>query len=277
MTVFRLLVKTGPGGMAAGDIARAVGMPPNTLTANLNLLAQAGLVQSRRDGRHIIYAAAIGRMAGLMNYLLADCCEGQPSVCAPLIETVFLAGKPARPRSGVFVMPTDRPINVLFLCTGNSARSILAEAILNAAGAGRFRAFSAGSHPKSAVHPDALGLLERLGHPTSDLRSKSWDEFATPAAPDLDAVITVCDNAAGEVCPFWPGQPVTAHWGIPDPAAATGSPAEIALTFADAYRMLDRRIGILVNLPVETLEKQVLKRRLDDIVDMTEAAKEPVV
>jgi protein-tyrosine-phosphatase len=130
----------------------------------------------------------------------------------------------------------DQPFNVLFLCTGNSARSIIAEAILNKAGAGRFRAYSAGSHPKGRVHPEALRLLQSLDYDTSSYRSKSWDEFASPSAQPFDFVFTVCDNAAAETCPLWPGQPMTAHWGVPDPAAATGTPAEIALAFKDAYR-----------------------------------------
>ena len=139
--------------------------------------------------------------------------------------------------------------NVLFLCTGNSARSILAEAILNKVGAGKFHAFSAGSRPKGKVHPEALRLLESLHYDTRGLRSKAWTEFAAPGAPVLDFVFTVCDNAAGEACPVWPGQPMTAHWGIPDPAAVTGSPAEIALAFKDAYRMLERRIAVFAALP----------------------------
>src|SRR5215469_9675721 len=134
----------------------------------------------------------------------------------------------------------DHPYNVLFLCTGNSARSIMAEAILNKTGAGKFRAFSAGSQPKGRVHPETVQLLQGLGYNTSEFRSKSWNEFAEPGAPVMDFVFTVCDNAAGEACPLWPGQPMTAHWGVPDPAEATGTPAEVALAFKDAYRMLER-------------------------------------
>ena len=140
---------------------------------------------------------------------------------------------------------TERAFNVLFLCTGNSARSIIAEAILNELGQGRFRAYSAGSQPKGQVNPLTLHLLQSLGYDTSGLRSKSWNEFAKPGAPALDFVFTVCDNAAGEACPFWPGQPLTAHWGVPDPADAQGSAAEIALAFKDAYRMLNQRIEII--------------------------------
>lgn len=155
--------------------------------------------------------------------------------------------------------------NVLFLCTGNSARSILAEAILNREGIGQFRGFSAGSHPKGAVHPYALDLLHRLNHDTGDLRSKSWDEFATPDAPQMDFVFTVCDQAAAETCPFWPGQPMTAHWGLPDPAAASGTEAEKRLAFSETYRMLRNRTTIFVNLPVASLDSLGLQERLNSI------------
>jgi len=160
---------------------------------------------------------------------------------------------------------SEKVFNVLFICTGNSARSILAEAILNREGAGRFRAHSAGSDPKGEVHPYATDLLKRMNYPTTGIRSKSWDEFAKPGAPPLDFAFTVCDNAAGEVCPVWPGQPMTAHWGLPDPAAVAGSEAEKRAAFADAFRMLNNRIGIFVNLPVASLDKLSLQKRLDDI------------
>jgi arsenate reductase (thioredoxin) len=155
--------------------------------------------------------------------------------------------------------------NVLFLCTGNSARSIMAEAILNRLGIGKFRAFSAGSHPKGQVHAEAIRLLHSLHYDTSGLRSKSWSEFAEPGAPLLDFVFTVCDNAAGETCPVWPGQPMTAHWGIPDPAEASGTAAEKALAFKDAYRMLERRIGIFVSLPLASLDRLSLQHQLREI------------
>jgi protein-tyrosine-phosphatase len=157
------------------------------------------------------------------------------------------------------------PYRVLFLCTGNSARSILAECIMNREGLGRFVAYSAGSQPRGSVHPLALALLERQNHPTSALRSKSWAEFAEPGAPDLDFVFTVCDNAASESCPVWPGQPMSAHWGIPDPAAHEGTDTEKALAFADAYRMLGNRISIFVNLPLASLDKLTLQKRLEEI------------
>jgi protein-tyrosine-phosphatase len=164
------------------------------------------------------------------------------------------------------MMPEDRePFNVLFLCTGNSARSIMAEAILNREGRGRFRAFSAGSRPKGGVHPHALALLRKMNFPTAGFRSKSWSEFAAPDAPRLDFVFTVCDSAAAETCPYWPGQPMTAHWGIPDPAAATGTEAEIGLAFADAFRMLANRISIFVSLPIRSLDRLTLQQHLESI------------
>jgi arsenate reductase len=165
----------------------------------------------------------------------------------------------------------DRPFNVLFLCTGNSARSIMAEAILNRLSAGKFRAYSAGSQPKGEVHPESIRLLRSLGYDGSGFRSKSWDEFAEVGGPEFDFVFTVCDNAATEACPVWPGQPMTAHWGIPDPAEAKGSPAEIALAFKDAYRMLHRRIEIFTSLPLRALDRLSLQSKLKEIGRMQEA------
>ena len=159
----------------------------------------------------------------------------------------------------------DKRFNVLFLCTGNSARSVLGECILNRLGRGRFQAFSAGSHPKGEVHPQTIETLRKLNYVTDGLRSKSWDEFAAPGAPELHFVFTVCDQAAREVCPLWPGQPMSAHWGIPDPAAVEGSEAEQAIAFADAHRMLFNRISIFVNLPLTSLDRLALQRRLDEI------------
>jgi len=167
------------------------------------------------------------------------------------------------------------PFNVLFLCSGNSARSIMAEAILNRDGRGKFRAFSAGSHPKGHIHPYAVDLLRKLNYNISGFRSKSWTEFARPEAPKLDFVFTVCDDAAKEVCPVWPGQPMTAHWGIPDPAAATGNEAEIRLAFADALRMLNNRISIFVSLPIRFLDKLALQKQLDSIGKTKDAGETP--
>lgn len=159
----------------------------------------------------------------------------------------------------------ERPFNVLFLCTGNSARSILAEVLLNAMDGKRFRAYSAGSHPKGKVNAHALTLLAKSRLPTDGLRSKSWEEFAAPGAPKLDFVFTVCDDAAGEVCPVWPGQPMSAHWGIPDPAAVEGTEAEIDRAFFRAYEQLQRRISLFSNLRLERLDRIALQKRIDDI------------
>jgi arsenate reductase len=160
---------------------------------------------------------------------------------------------------------STEPLNVLFLCTGNSARSILGEAIMNRLGNGQVRASSAGSAPKGQVHPAALRLLEALGHPTEGLRSKSWEEFERPGAPQMDFVFTVCDNAANEPCPLWPGKPMTAHWGLPDPAAVDGNAAEVAAAFADTYRCLSQRIGVFLSLPRDKLDRLSMTRRLGEI------------
>ena len=160
---------------------------------------------------------------------------------------------------------SSKPFNVLFLCTGNSARSIIGEAIMNRVGAGKFKGYSAGSMPKGEVHPLTLKLLRQLNYDTTTLRSKPWDEFAAPDAPRLDFVFTVCDNAANETCPIWPGQPMSAHWGVPDPAAVGGTDTEKALAFAETYRMLNSRISIFTSLPLDSLDKLSLQRRLEDI------------
>lgn len=167
--------------------------------------------------------------------------------------------------NGKGVKPVTSRYNVLFLCTGNSARSIMAEAILNHKGKGGFTAYSAGSHPSGQVRPEALHQIECSGLSTAGLRSKSWDEFAAPGAPRMDFVFTVCDNAAHEVCPYWPGQPMTAHWGIPDPAAVKGKPEEVARAFRDAFTVLDRRIGLFVSLPIATLRQLALQKEIEKI------------
>jgi protein-tyrosine-phosphatase len=162
-------------------------------------------------------------------------------------------------------MASPKVYNVLFLCTGNSARSILAEALIGRLGGGRFRGFSAGSHPKGAVHPLTLEILQSLEYPTDGFRSKGWEEFARPGAPGLDFVFTVCDDAAGEACPVWPGTPVTAHWGVPDPAAAEGDAIARKRAFVSAYRMLEKRIGLFTSLRFEELDRLSLKRKVDEI------------
>lgn len=170
-----------------------------------------------------------------------------------------------RARGELLRQVSERVYNVLFLCTGNSARSILAESLLNHWGKGKFRAYSAGSYPKGQVHPMAVELLKRLNLPTQDLRSKSWDEFAAPGAPPIDFIFTVCDNAAGEVCPIWPGKPMTAHWGIADPAAVEGTDVEKASAFRKAFKALETRIKLLISLPISSLDGMTLHARLREI------------
>lgn len=169
-------------------------------------------------------------------------------------------------------MSEQKPFNVLFLCTHNSARSVIAESVINRLGLGKFKGFSAGSEPRGTIHPYTLDLLKQLNYPIENLRSKPWDEFAAPGAPALDFVFTVCDDAANEVCPVWPGQPMTAHWGLADPSAATGSETVRRLAFADTHRMLYQRISIFVNLPLASLDSLSLQRRLDDIGQSTSSA-----
>jgi arsenate reductase len=197
-------------------------------------------------------------MRRVLAFLTEECCDGHPELCGDMAGPWVRDG-------GTRAAMSDRVYNVLFLCTGNSARSILGEAILNRLGDSRFRAHSAGSHPKGAVHPYALDLLRNQNYPVDGLRSKSWDEFAAPGAPVMDFVFTVCDDAAAEVCPAWPGQPITAHWGVPDPAAAEGSEAERRYAFADALRMLHNRISIFANLPIRSLDRLALQERVDNI------------
>ena len=171
--------------------------------------------------------------------------------------------------------PPDRVINVLFLCTGNSARSIMAERLIERWGNGKFRGFSAGSHPKGAVNPMTLAVLEQAGLPTAGLRSKSWDEFALPGAPAMDFVFTVCDDAAGEICPVWPGQPITAHWGVPDPASAIGAEVERMMVFRQVFGMLQHRIQVFAALPFAALDRIALTRRLEEIGRLREGVAQP--
>lgn len=255
LRVFRILVRWGELGRSAGALAKALAIPASSLSFHLGRLERAHLVRSRRAGRRTNYSINAEGVRALLTYLAADCCHGHPELCGDLTN---LLGDEAMSK-------VDRPYNVLFLCTGNSARSIIAECILNRVGLGRFRAYSAGSHPQGEVHPMALQLLRNTNHDVSQLRSKDWSEFAGPDAPPIDFVFTVCSNAAAETCPVWPGQPMSAHWAVPDPAAATGKEAEIAAIFADTYRMLDNRISTFTSLPIESIDKLSLQKRLDEI------------
>lgn len=274
LAVFRLLVCGGEEGVPAGEIARSLGVPQNTMSTHLAILANAGLVVSRKDGRSVYYRANLNALRKLLAFLMEDCCQGRPEVCEPLLANVFPENETAALEPAVRGVPaqmdTASPqegvqFNVLFLCTGNSARSIMAEAILNRIGAGKFRAFSAGSNPKGTVNPNVLTLLTRLGYSTVASRSKSWDEFSEAGAPALDFVFTLCDKAAREICPVWPGQPITAHWGVPSPDRSGGSEAERQLAFAEVYRMLSNRVSVFANLPLHAMDRLSLQQRLDGI------------
>ncbi|PJK28113.1 metalloregulator ArsR/SmtB family transcription factor [Minwuia thermotolerans] len=257
LRIFRRLVREAPDGLTAGELSAVLSVAPSGLSFHLAQLEGAGLVSSVRSGRRIHYAVNPSAVRALIGFLAEDCCGGRPELCS-------VGGLSAPLEEGEGNM-TENKLNVLFLCTGNSARSIIAEAILSREGAGRFNAWSAGSQPKGEVHPYALELLRNLNHDVTRFRSKSWEEFAGPEAPRLDFVFTVCDNAAAETCPIWPGQPMSAHWGIPDPAAVEGTEAVKRQAFADAYRMMNNRISIFVNLPLKSLGRIALKERLDEI------------
>ncbi len=258
LAVFRLLARRAPDALRPTEIAAVCGLKPNTLSAHLSRLSEAGLVTARRDGTALYYSLDRAIVAAFTGYLLNDCCRSRPDLCLPATP-VKLA----------------RPFKVLFLCTGNSARSILAEAVLRAVGPDRFEAYSAGTHPSGQVNPQVVKLLARAGTATAPLRSKDLSEMQGPDAPEFDFVFTVCDHAANEECPAWPGQPVSAHWGLPDPAAVTGSDADIALAFAAAYRTLNTRIKAFAALPLETLDRLSLQSHVDRIGQTTTQEETP--
>lgn len=256
LDIFRHLAQTWP--QPAGQVGERFGLPLATLSFHLKTLQQAGLLDCRRDGRQLIYQARCDVIMNLMAYLTEHCCNLPAFDSTTRIPLATLTQEST-------VMTQEKIYNVLFLCTGNSARSILAEATMNHLGKGRFRAFSAGSFPTGKVNPFSLKLLELQGIATEGLRSKSWNEFATPDSPLLDFVFTVCDNAAGEVCPIWPGQPMSAHWGVEDPAGVEGDEAIKMLAFRKALRELENRIKIFINLPIKSLDKIRLQSKLDEI------------
>lgn len=252
LAVFRLLMRFAPRGVRPTEIAEALALKQNTLSHHLSDLAACGLVRVERQGRSLFYSADLDTAEALIAYLALDVGRARPDLL---------------PRaSGPDDIPVqDAGFNVLFICSGNSARSIFAEALLRDLGNGRFRAFSAGTQPGSVPNPHALAVLERNGHKTLDMRSKHIAEFQTPGAPRMDFVFTVCDTSAAEECPPWPGQPITGHWGLPDPVKAKGTDAERGLVFARTYAALRRRIAAFVELPFENLNRLSLQARVDAI------------
>ena len=255
LSVFRLLMRHMPQGVRPTEIAEALGLKQNTLSHHLSDLERAGLIRATREGRSLYYSVDLERAGMLVTFLVDDCCRGRPEICAHLTDPG------TQPHNG-----QDKGMfNVLFICTSNSARSIMAEALLNDMGQGRFRAYSAGTVPRGTPHPRAVALLERAGFVTEGLRSKDLAEFEGEGAPWMDFVFTVCDRAASEECPPWPGHPLSAHWGIPDPVKETGSEAEQALAFATAFDALRRRIAAFVALPMDALDRISLQKHIDDI------------
>jgi ArsR family transcriptional regulator, arsenate/arsenite/antimonite-responsive transcriptional repressor / arsenate reductase (thioredoxin) len=253
LAVFRLLMRFAPQGVRPTEIAAALGLRQNTLSHHLADLSAAGLVQVERQGRSLRYRVDLDRTEALIGYLALDLGRGRPDLLPPS----FLHSKEPPMR--------DTDFDVLFICTGNSARSIFAEVLLRDLGQGRFRAFSAGTRPGTELNPFAIELLARNGHDVSGLRAKQVAEFQQPGSIVMDFVFTVCDAAAGEECPPWPGQPITGHWGLPDPVKATGTEAERALVFAQTYAALRRRISAFVDLPFESLTRLSLQSQVDAI------------
>ena len=251
LAVFRLLMRFAPQGVRPTEIAASLGLKQNTLSHHLADLAASGLVQVERHGRSLLYSVDLDVTEGLIGYLALDVGRARPDLISPL-----LAAQKDR-------IMRDTDFDVLFICSGNSARSIFAEALLRDLGRGKFQAFSAGTRPNTELNPFALEVLHRNGHDVSGLRSKHISEFQQPGAIEMDFVFTVCDTAAAEECPPWPGQPITGHWGLPDPAKATGTDAEKALVFAQTYGALRRRIMAFVELPFESLSRMSLQSHVD--------------
>ncbi|MEQ1694242.1 MAG: metalloregulator ArsR/SmtB family transcription factor [Hyphomicrobiaceae bacterium] len=259
LDLMRLLASHGATGLAAGRLAAELAMPPSTLSFHLAALEQAGLIQSTRQGRHIIYAIRVYGLRQLFGFLTETCCGGRPELCGDLMRLL-----PEETKQEDIMTPA---FNVLFLCTRNSARSILAEAIMTKIGAPKFNAYSAGSDPASEPMPEVIERLRVLGHDVSALRSKSWNEFAGPDAPKMDFVITLCDTAIGQVCPEFGERQVSSAWPLPDPAKFTGSDAERTALLNELYGMVRRRIDIFINLPFASLDKMALKKRIDELGD----------
>jgi protein-tyrosine-phosphatase/DNA-binding transcriptional ArsR family regulator len=258
LSLVRLLMEAGPSGLAAGEIAQRLAVPPSTLSFHLAALDRAGLVVAARQGRSIRYAVRIAGFRDLLGFLTETCCAGEPDRCGDLGRLL-----PNQPSPEKTIMTAA--FNVLFLCTRNSARSIMAEAILKKLGGTRFQAYSAGSDPAEAPMPEVLDKLASLGHDTSGLTSKSWDLFTGPAAPRIDFVIALCDTLQGQVCPDFGEHAITAAWPLPDPAKFSGNAAERQTLLNELYASIRRRIEIFVNLPLETLDKMSLQTRIDEI------------
>lgn len=251
ISVFRMLMRRFPDTVPAGELATELGIKPSTLSNYLNALQRSGLVTQERSGTSLLYSVEMKNVQHMLGFLLNDCCRGRPDICMPSAQ-------------GNGTM-TDRKFNVLFICVGNSARSIFAESLLRDIAGDRFNVYSAGTKPFSELNPFAVQVLNDKGHDTGVLRSKNVAEFSGPDAPDLDFVFTVCNKAANEECPAWEGQPISGHWGMEDPVKAGGTDAEKSLAFQNAYGALKRRIQAFTSLPVESLDRIALQSAVDDI------------
>lgn len=255
LAIFRLLMRRYPDRVSAGEIAQALDLKPSTLSAYLSALTQAGLINNEREGTSLRYTVALTEVRRTFDYLLLDCCRGRPELCSPVSFPLT---------TGTTSMPASK-FKVLFICTGNSARSIFAESILRKEAGDRFEAYSAGTKPRSELNPFALDVLAQKGHDISVMRAKNVSEFQQEDAPRFDFVFTVCDQAANEDCPAWSGQPVSAHWGMPDPVKAEGTDAQKSLAFQQAYGALHNRIKVFTALPFPTLDRISLQEAVDDI------------
>ncbi|UPJ46259.1 helix-turn-helix domain-containing protein [Bradyrhizobium sp. 200] len=259
LAAVRHLLAVHPQSLPAGEIARLCEVPHNTMSSHLSILSRAGLVSVEKDGRSMNYRADVGGFRGLLEFLSRDCCNGRPELCGDAFDLPSEA-------TGKFMTPA---FNVLFLCTQNSARSIIAEALLEKIGRGRFRAYSAGSEPAREPVPEVIDRLKALGHDVSRLHSKSWDEFRGPQAPRMDFIIALCDAPNGQFCPDLGAQFVTGAWPLPDPAQFTGSSTERTTLLNELYAMIRRRIEIFTSLPFDSLDRMAIKARLDEIGDTT--------
>jgi protein-tyrosine-phosphatase/DNA-binding transcriptional ArsR family regulator len=259
LAAVRHLLAVHPQSLPAGEIARLCEVPHNTMSTHLGILSRAGLISVEKDGRSMNYRADVEGFRGLLEFLSRDCCNGRPELCGDAFDLPSEA-------TGKFMTPA---FNVLFLCTQNSARSIIAEALLEKVGHGRFRAYSAGSEPAREPVPEVIARLKALGHDVSRLHSKSWDEFRGPQAPRMDFIIALCDAPNGQFCPDLGTQFVTGAWPLPDPAQFSGSPTERTTLLNELYAMIRRRIEIFTSLPFDSLDRMAIKARLDEIGDTT--------
>jgi len=266
LSVLRKLLAAFPGSLPAGELAKACDTPHNTMSTHLGVLTRAGLVEVKRTGRTMNYRAHVTAFRSLVTFLTCDCCNGRPELCGDIANLVPKASNKSRED---VVSPA---FNVLFLCTRNSARSLIAEALLTRLGQGRFNAYSAGSDPADRPMPEVIDRLRVLGHDVSRLRSKSWNEFTGPSAPRMDFVIALCDSPQGQVCPDLGEKFVTAAWPLPDPAEFRGAPIERTTLLNELYAMARRRIEIFTNLPFDKLDRMALKKRLDEIGDTVRTA-----